>query len=163
MRPGIQVILTELGEAACLALCICELGKPGISEGEALELILEGIEHGYISYDEKNRDNPDNCFVRDRDTFMDLVTGETGWKSTTEGANYLPHAGERVIEYWEWIEHLKDRDVVHKHFKLRNWDPYLASRTVYFGKKTGARVFRKSIENARTDTPLHHLPEARAA
>jgi hypothetical protein len=163
MRPGIQVVLAELGEAACFALCICELGKPGISEGEALELILEGMGRGYIDYDEQHRDNPDNCFVRDRDGFMDLVTGESGWKSTTEGADYRPKVGERIIEYWEWTEHLKDRDVVHKHFKLRNWDPYLASRTVYFGTKKGARVFRKSTGNARAATPLHHLPEARAA
>ena len=148
MREGIQTLLAELGEAACLALCICELGKPGMAEGEALEFIIEGIDRGYIYYDEEHRENPDNCFLCDRDSFMDLVTGETGWKSTTEDGDYLPRIGEKVIEYWEWTERLKDRIITHIHFKLKTWDPYYNSRTTKFGQKRGFRVFRKAKKQA---------------
>jgi hypothetical protein len=162
MRQGIQVLFAELGEAACLALCICELGRPGIAEGEALELILEGMERGFIDYDEANRDNPDNCFVSDRDSFMALVTGTTGWKSTKETPDYLPAIGERIIEYWEWTERLKDRLVIHTHFKLKGWDPYPASRTVRFGRKAGLRVFRRAAAEsaARTAIPFTRLAKA---
>jgi len=144
MREGIQSLFAELGEAACLALCICELGKPGLTEGEALSLIIEGIRRGYIKYDEDNRDNPDNCFVADRDGLMNLVTGERGWTSTKEKADYLIKPRERVIEGWEWKEFCKNKLITHQHFKLESWNPIRNSLTVKNGKIESLRVFRKA-------------------
>lgn len=145
MREGIQTLLAELGEAACLALCVCELGKPGISEGEALDFILEAIQRGWIDYDENNRDNPDNCFIEHRDELMELVTGQKGWKSTTEAPGYKPKAGERCIECWIWLETRQGKTVKHQHFKLRNWDPYKNSLTIQYGYLHSLRVFRREI------------------
>jgi len=144
MREGIQTFLAELGEAACMALCICELGKPGLTEGEALNLILEGMRRGFIEYDEENRDNPDNCYVSDRDKLMNLVTGERGWRSNREKAGYRAKPGERVIEGWEWMERCKDRTINHLHFRLLKWDPIKNSRTVKNGKIESLRVFRRA-------------------
>jgi len=144
MSESIQTLLAELGEGACLALCICELGKPGLIEAEALSLILEGIRRGYIDYDENNRYNPDNCFVRDRNAFMNVVTGERGWTSTREKPEYKARPSEGVIEGWEWQERLKDRTILHQHFKLTIWDPIKNSTTVKHGKLTSLRVFRRA-------------------
>lgn len=144
MREDVQTLLAELGEAACLALCICELGKPGITEAEGLSLILEGMSRGYIEYDEEDRNNPDNCFVANRDAFMDLVTGERGWKSTTEDAAYRPKPGEKVIECWKWEEHAKNKLITHTHFKLQQWDPYKNSQTLKYGNLESLRVFRRA-------------------
>jgi len=143
MREGIQTLLAELGEAACLALCVCELGKPGISEGEALNILLEGIERGWIDYDEEHRDNPDNCFVEHRDELMELVTGQEGWTSTTETPAYRLKPGEKCIECWMWREHTKERELLHQHFKLKHWDPYHDSMTVRNGYLQSLRVFRR--------------------
>ena len=144
MREGIQTFLAELGEGACMALCICELGKPGLTESEALRLILEGMRRSFIEYDEENRDNPDNCFVANRDGLMNLVTGERGWRSSKENSDYRAKPGERVIEGWEWIERCKDRIIKHQHFKLVKWDPIKNSRTVKNGKIESLRVFRRA-------------------
>ncbi len=144
MREGIQTFLAELGEGACLALCICELGKPGLTEGEAVNLILEGIRRGFIEYDEENRDNPDNCYVADRDGLMKLVTGERGWRSDKENADYRAKPGERVVEGWEWIECCRDKAIKHQHFRLVKWDPIKNSRTVKNGKIESLRVFRRA-------------------
>jgi len=144
MREGIQTLFAELGEAACLALCICELGKPDISEGEALSLILEGMRRGYIEYNEEDRDNPDNCFVANRDAFMDLVIGERGWQSTTEGARYRAKPGERIIECWKWKEAAKNTLITHWHFKLPRWDPWKNSQALKYGTLESLRVFRRA-------------------
>jgi hypothetical protein len=143
MRQGVQTLLAELGEAACLALCICELGKPGISEGEALENILEAIRRGWIDYDEQNRNNPDNCFVKQRDELMELVTGQKGWTSTTEAPGYQPKPGERCIECWMWVEHTRGSTTKHQHFRLNDWDPYHDPLTVKNGYLQSLRVFRR--------------------
>lgn len=144
MREGIQTLLAELGEAACLALCICELGKPGITEAEGLSLILEGMRRGYIEYDEEDRGNPDNCFVANRDAFMDLVTVESGWRSTIEGVTYRAKPGERIIECWKWEERAKNKVIVHTHFKLPKWDPYRNSQALKYGTLESLRVFRRA-------------------
>jgi hypothetical protein len=144
MRQGVQTLLAELGEAACLALCICELGKPGIPEAEAVGLILEGMKKGYIDYDENDRSNRNNCFVNDRDGFMELVTGQKGWKSTREGPGYKAKPQERVIECWRWDENVAGKTVPHQHFRLPAWDPIKDARTVRFGRLESYRVFRKA-------------------
>ena len=137
-------MLAELGEGACLALCICELGKPGITEGEALSLTLEGIRRGYIRYDEEDRNNPDNCFVADRDALMNLVTGEKRWRSSKENPGYPIGAQDKVIECWKWEEILKSRVITHQHFRLNDWDPIMNSKTVKYGSLESLRVFRKA-------------------
>ena len=144
MREGVQTLLAELGEGACLALCICELGKPGLTEAEALSLILEGIRRRYIEYDENNRNNPDNCYVADRDGLMNLVTGEQGWRSTREKPGYTIKPGEKVIEAWEWLERLKGKCIAHQHFRLATWDPIKNSQTVKNGALQSLRVFRRA-------------------
>lgn len=143
MKPGIQTLLAEAGEAGCLALCICEAGRPGITEGEAISLIMEGIHRDWISYDERTRDNPMNFFVKNRDAFMDLVTGERGWYSSIEKPEYQPRQGEKAIECWIWEEPSKTGSILHRHFKLKDWDPILNSRTIQNGKLESYRVFRR--------------------
>jgi hypothetical protein len=144
MRQGVQTFFAELGEAACLALCICELGKPGLSEGEAVSLILEGMERGYIIYDENDRSNPNNCFVQNRDALMELVTGQKGWTSTKENPAYKEKTGERLIECWVWEEKAAGRTIVHQHFRLPGWDPIKDARTVRYGQLESYRVFRRA-------------------
>lgn len=144
MRQGVQTLLAELGEAACLALCICELGKPGLSEAEAVGLILEGIARGYIDYDENDRSNPNNCFVRNRDAFMEMVSGQKGWASTKEGSGYKAKPGEKLIECWNWEEKAAGRTIVHQHFRLPGWDPIKDARTVRYGRLESYRVFRRA-------------------
>ena len=144
MRQGVQTLLAELGEAACLALCICELGTPGLPESEAVGLILEGIRRGYILYDENDRQNPNNFFVQDRDGFMEMVTGQATWRSTRESPGYKPKPGEKLIECWKWDETLAGKIISHQHFRLPNWDPIKEARTVRFGQLESCRVFRKA-------------------
>ncbi len=143
MREGIQSLFAELGEGACFALSICEMGKPGISEEEALGLILKGIQKGYIDYDENNRDNPKNFFVENRDAFMDIVSGEKGWKSSSENPRYRSKENERIIECWRWNEKRGNKEIAHCHFKLKNWDPYKNSETLKYGYLESLRVFRR--------------------
>ncbi len=143
MRQGVQTLLAELGEAACLALCICELGKPGLSEGEAVSLILEGMKRGYIIYDENDRSNPNNCFVQNRDALMELVTGQKGWTSTKENPAYKEKPGERLIECWMWEEKAGGKVIPHTHFRLPGWDPLKEARTVRYGRLESYRVFRR--------------------
>jgi len=143
MRQGVQTLLAELGEAACLALCICELGKPGLSEGEAVSLILEGMKRGYIFYDENDRSNPNNCFVQNRDALMELVTGQKGWASTKEGSSYKAQPGEKLIECWVWEEKAAGRTIVHQHLRLPGWDPLKDARTARYGRLASYRVFRR--------------------
>jgi len=144
MRQGVQTFFAELGEAACLALCICELGKPGLSEGEAVSLILEGMKRGYIIYDENDRSNPNNCFVQNRDGLMNLVSGQQGWTSTKEGPGYCLRPGERLIECWVWEEKLGGKTIAHTHFRLPGWDPIKEARTVRYGRLESYRVFRRA-------------------
>lgn len=144
MRQGVQTLLAELGEAACLALCICELGKPGLTEAEAVSLILEGIARGYIDYDEHDHSNPNNCFVRNRDAFMELVSGQKGWTSTREGSDYQERPGEKLIECWMWEEKAGGKVIIHQHFRLPAWDPIKDARTVRFGRLESYRVFRRA-------------------
>lgn len=143
MRQGVQTLLSELGEAACLALCICELGKPALSEAEGVGFILEGMKRGYILYDENDRSNPNNCFVQNRDALMELVTGQKGWTSTKENPAYKEKPGERLIECWVWEEKAAGRTVVHQHFRLPGWDPLKDARTVRYGRLESYRVFRR--------------------
>ncbi len=123
MKQGVQTLLAELGEAACLALCICELGKPGLSEAEAVGFILDGIKRGYIFYDEKDRGNPSNCFVQNRDAFMELVTGEKGWASSREGPGYKAKPGEKLIECWNWEREGCRQDNSPPALQAARWDP----------------------------------------
>ncbi len=140
MREGVQSFFAELGEAACLALCICELGKPGLSEAEAVSLILQGIEKGFIDYRWQDRQYENNLFVSNRDAFMNLVTGQDGWKSRVEPPSYTLKAGELAVSCWEW----RDSGTLRRHFRLADWDPILDSQTVRHGALASLRVFRKN-------------------
>jgi hypothetical protein len=74
---------------------------------------------------------------------MDIVTGQKGWKSTTEKPDYRPRKDERIIECWRWNEKINAKVINHTHFKLSNWDPYKNSNTLKYGYLESLRVFRR--------------------
>ena len=146
MKEGVQRLLSEIGEAGCLALCIVQLARPEASEGAAVDVLIEAIRRGFVSYDASRPEHPDNLFVRDRDGLFALASGESGWRSRTEGASYRAKGGERVIEAWEW-EEMREHGarVLRGHFRLPGWDPLPGSRTVAKGRLAGYRVFAKAV------------------
>lgn len=144
MREDAQILLSEMGESSCLALTIVQAGKPECTLGEAVDLTLAGIALGYITYDWESRANPENLFVADRDAFLNMVTGESGWKSTRETAGYRAAPGEIAIESWEWREELRGTVALHTHFRMHDWDSWRGSKAVTHGALVGYRIFRKA-------------------
>lgn len=141
MNAGVQIVLAELGEAACYALTEIKAARPGLTEGEAVDLILRGIEAGHIYYNRKNRADPQNCYVSRPAEFLSMIMGDgSRWDVRHQDLPYKPKPGELWWEKWEYRPNVRTNLT---HFRLPDWDPYPGSETVRLGRLVQYRVARR--------------------
>jgi hypothetical protein len=141
MKPGIQTLLGEAGEAACYALAILEIAEReqwGGQKIDVLEALYLGIERGYIRYNEKDPNDNDNFYVQKPAAFLSLLAGGR-WTVDKADPNYISVRGEWVVDRWERVK----TGAVIAHFRLPDWDPLHESMTVRYGKIVSKRVFRR--------------------
>jgi hypothetical protein len=139
MRAGIQTLLSEAGEAACYALDILEIAER--ERGQRLDLIealYEGIDRGFIYYNEKDPNDNDNFFVENPAMLLAIFTGHR-WTVEKVGPDYVPAPGEYAVDRWERVR----TGAVIGHFRLPDWDSLQDSMTVRYGKIVSKRVFRR--------------------
>ena len=117
-----------LGDGGCYFISIICLGE-SISGEEVDDIRMYDIalSKKWIEKD---------CYVRYPDSILSYITGKK-WKVRKEPADYIPKAGEFVIERWEWKQTMKTLS----HFKLPNYDPYGDSETVKNGNLVSKRIF----------------------
>ena len=141
MKQGVQILLGELGEAACYALTQIKVAKPRISEGGAVDLIICGIDAGYIYYNRKNCADPQNCYVSRPADFLSMIFDDGSlWDIRHQELPYKPKPGELWWEKWEYRPNVR---TILTHFKLPDWDPYPGSETVRLGRLVQLRVARR--------------------
>ena len=139
MKPGIQTLLGEAGEAACYALDVIEIAERVIGiDFDVVLAMYRGIDRGYIHYNEKDPNDNDNFFVENPPAFLSMLAGGR-WTVEKTGPNYLPSPGEYVVDRWERIK----TGTVIGHFRLPDWDSLSDSMTVRCGKIVSKRVFRR--------------------
>jgi hypothetical protein len=142
MRPGIQTLLAEAGEAGCYALDIIEIAERELMEtGEKINLadaLYLGIDRGFIYYNEKDINDNDNFFVKDPAAFLGAVAGGQ-WEVKKAEADYIPAKGEYVVDRWERVKTGETAG----HFRLPDWDSLSGSMTVKYGRIVSKRVFRR--------------------
>lgn len=129
MKAGVQKLLASIGSDGCYALCIVELGQRGRPDREAVDIIEQGIQLGYLRED---------MYVIDAASLMTLSRGGH-WSCTHEAAEYKPMPGDLVIERWE---RTTPQGKTYSHFVLYDWDPLGDSETRKHGKCVSKRVFR---------------------
>jgi hypothetical protein len=140
MRPGIQTLLAEAGEAGCYALDIIEIAERELNNGKInlADALYLGIDRGFIYYNAKDTDDNDNFFVKDPAAFMGALAGGVFEVKKAE-ADYIPAKGEYVVDRWERVKTGETTG----HFRLPDWDSLIGSMTVRFGKIVSKRVFRR--------------------
>ena len=139
MKSGIQTLLGEAGEAACYALDILEIAER--VRGQKLDpvgALYQGIERGYIHYNENDPNDNDNFFVEDPAALLSMFAGGR-WTVEKAGPGYVPARGEYVVDRWERVR----TGAVIGHFRLPDWDSLHDSMTVRYGKIASKRVFRR--------------------
>jgi hypothetical protein len=139
MKPGIQTLLGEAGEAACYALDIIEIAER--ERGQRLDpvgALCQGIERGYIYYNENDPDDNGNFFVENPAMLLAIFAGGR-WTVEKAGPDYVPARGEYVVDRWERVR----TGAVTGHFRLPDWDSLRNSQTVKYGKIVSKRVFRR--------------------
>jgi hypothetical protein len=136
MKPGIQTVLQEAGEAACYALCLGDVAQEHLGcELTACTVLDAAIEGKYVHYDPNNSDDNDNFYVEYPAGLLGALTGEV-WDVRKESADYTALPGEYVIERWERVK----TGAVIGHFKRPNWNSLVRSATVEFGKLVSLRI-----------------------
>jgi hypothetical protein len=139
MKQGIQTLLGEAGEAACYALDIIEIGeRAGRQKLNPVDAFYQGIERGFIYYNEKDPNDNDNFFVKNPPALLSMVAGGK-WTVEKAGPDYTPRPGEYVVDRWERVR----TGAVIGHFRLPDWDSLQDSQTVRYGKIVSKRVFRR--------------------
>ena len=139
MRSGIQTIMAEAGEAACLALCLVKIAEKFLmQELEPFSCLLMGIDKKFIHYNEKDQNDNNNFYVDQPALFLEAMTRKK-WTYRHEVAGYIPKpTGEYTIQRWERVRPQGTTN----HFRLRDWDPLADSQTVRYGKIVSERVCR---------------------
>jgi hypothetical protein len=141
MKQGIQTLLAEAGEAACYALAIIEIAERVTGrKADPLDALYQGIERGYIYYNEQDQNDNDNFFVEDPPALLAMLTG-VRWTVEKTGPEYVPARGEYVVDRWERAI----TGAVIAHFRLPDWDSLYDSQTVRYGRIVSRRVFRMVV------------------
>ena len=140
MMPGIQLWLREMGESGCYALSIIEAGKPGITPGNAIAILMSACSEGVVTYNPDRRDN--NGFVNRPDILMGLAAGGKWIVEKVYDLSYMAKPGQKVIKYYEWDKGPKG---ISGHFVADNFDPWGQSETVKRGKLKSLRVFSRVV------------------
>ena len=139
MRSGIQTLLGEAGEAACYALDILEIAERARRRNlDLISALYQGIERGYIYYNENNPDDNNNFFVENPAALLSMFVGGR-WTVEKAGPDYIPAPGEYVVDRWERTK----TGAVIGHFRLPDRDSLHNSQTVKYGKIVSKRVFRR--------------------
>jgi hypothetical protein len=139
MKSGIQTLLGEAGEAACYALDILEIAERERGQRiDPVEALCQGIERGYIYYNEKDPNDNDNFFVVWPDLLLSMLAGGR-WTVEKTGPDYIPARGEYIVDRWERVK----TGAVIGHFRLPDWDSLHDSMTVRYGKIVSKRIFRR--------------------
>jgi hypothetical protein len=139
MRQGIQTFLSEAGEAACYALAILEIAERERGQKlDTIDALCQGIDRGYIHYNEADPNDCNNFFVEYPSAFLSLFAGSR-WTVGKVGPDYVPARGEYVVDRWERVR----TGTVIGHFQLPDWDSLVDSQTVRYGKIVSKRVFRR--------------------
>lgn len=117
-----------LGEGGCYFLSIICLGESlVVKEVDDIRMYDLALSKKWIEKD---------CYVWFPDKILSHITGKK-FKVRHEKADYVPKAGEYVIERWEWKQTMKTLS----HFKLPNYDPFGESETVKNGDLVSKRIF----------------------
>lgn len=143
MIERIQRIHSAIGKAGCYALACVQAADPGISSGDALDIIIYAISKKFIYFNPGNMADPENMRVDDAAALICLTRKEPlrAWTRRRELPGYKPRPGELVIERWV--------SATNNHFIVREgsmaWDPYGDSATVKNGKMESYRIFSRAV------------------
>jgi len=141
---GIQDLLAEAGESACYALCLIDVAVEFSQKHiDVVSAIISGIERGYIHYDWDNREDEDNFFVIEPESFLRMLTGKQ-WTVTKQKFGYVARTGDYKINRWERTSTGK----VIGHFQRDDFDPLANSVTVRRGHIVSYRICRAKEEQA---------------
>jgi hypothetical protein len=139
MRQGIQTLFSEAGEAGCYAFSIIEIAERVMGRAIGpVYAMYEGIARGYIYYNDMDKNDNDNFFVRNPPAFLSFLTG-IQWAVEIVPSSYTAKPGEYVVDRWE----RKQTGIVSAHFRIPDWDSLHNSQTVKYGKIVSKRVFRR--------------------
>jgi len=108
MKPGIQTLFAEAGEAACYALSggdvadeyLQKHGRPGVDPCQAL---LVGIDKKRIYYNPNDENDEKNFYVDNMAGFLEDLTG-VRWEVTKAAPDAVIPPGSYVIERWERVK-----------------------------------------------------------
>jgi hypothetical protein len=106
---------------------------------DTVDALYQGIERGYIYYNENDTNDNGNFFVENPAALLALFAGGR-WAVEKAGPDYIPARGEYVVDRWERVK----TGTVTGHFRLPDWDSLRDSQTVRYGKIVSKRVFRRA-------------------
>ncbi len=139
---GIQTFCGEIGESACLTLCILKIIEriepKAIEKFSVLDILQVCIDNGLIYYNWKDKRDSRNFYVEKPADIMELFVGGE-WSYRHEVADYKPKEGEFVIRRWERVT----PSGASNHFNLDDWDSIVDSETVRYGKVVSTRVLKR--------------------
>lgn len=150
MIKAVQVLLAEMGEAACYFLGWVAWA---IRKGRVVSIVEDFyscVLEKWIRYNYDNKNDPDNCYIDRPADVVGYLMGEPGkWTVTKEGPDYVPLPGEMAQARYEWEEKTTYGTFLHGHFVAIDEsgavidDPMGLSLTVAKGKRVSTRVARR--------------------
>jgi hypothetical protein len=147
MIHAVQVLLAEMGEAACYYLVIV---WAVLQHPMRIVAIVDDFYtctlSGWILYNEDDRDDENNCYIARAAEVFGYLIGEMGqWECVKEGPDYVLQPGEYGVARYEWVTTKGTRG----HFvgftadTLVAYDPMGKSLTVERGTRVSTRIFRR--------------------
>lgn len=143
---GIQNFYLEVGEAACFAFCLLDVGKEFNEKNQpykkfdVTETLYNACSDTSVSsiiyYNKNNGNDNNNFFVQDPAKLLQEVTGRKWDVRKVYDLSYKPAPGEYIIMYYE---REKTGSVI-GHFDRDNFHPWKDSATVKYGKLKSIRV-----------------------
>lgn len=137
MVAFIQSFCKSLYNYGCYFFCLISIAEEITNKSfNVIDTAVSMIKKGYIQFNWKNYDDPDNFYVKDPCAILYSLTG-LKFTVTKENASYKSKAGDYIVEYW------KNGSYGHFARIIRNFNSLQVSQCVNKGKIDSYRVFRK--------------------
>ena len=143
MRQGVQDFLKIAGDEACYALQLIRAAEIHlVRELDIVRALYLGADSRWIYFNWKDYKDVQNFRVDNGAAFFSALVGEE-FELLHMPADYQEQPGEYAIYKFAREQPTKDKPIVITHFRAKDHDTLVYSRTVAEGKLVGKRILRK--------------------